>query len=81
MALLPRQIDHARAITTASEAHIGHQSLSRTVDHAANDRKGHGSFDMLKPAFQRLNCFYDVKTLSRAAWARDDIHPAMAQAQ
>ena len=80
MALLPSQIDHARAIPPAGEADIGHQRLPGTIDHAANDGKGHWRFDMLKPALQRLNSFDHVESLSRAAWAGNDIHPTVAQA-
>ena len=67
-----------RPLPAASYADIGHQGLARAIDHAADDRLSvMGCLDVREAVFQGSDRLDDVEALSRAARARDDLHPAM----
>ena len=76
-----RQIDHMLAIAAAGDADVGLARFAGAIDNAAEDREGHGCFDMAKRILQLLHRADDVKALAGAAWAAYDAHAAGAQAQ
>src|SRR3546814_4316452 len=76
-----RQIDHVLARAAAGEADIGLARFAGAVDDAAQHRKRHRRADMLEPLLKLFDRADHVEALPCAAWAGDDPHPAIADAE
>jgi hypothetical protein len=74
-------VDHAGPFAAAGEADVGVEGLAWAVYHAANDGERERFRYMGEALFQRFDGADHVKALAGARWARDDVYPAMAQAE